>query len=80
MLCTSLQKSRTLLHKLVKSHMIKPRRLDLNRTTLLSVDIVTFLDRSLKCTYFLGEYYLQIHGAAMGAPCVPVFDFPATCI
>ena len=33
-------------------------------------DIIKLLDRCLSCTYFVyqGEYYLQIHVAAMGSP------------
>ena len=33
-------------------------------------DIITLLEKCLKCTYFLhkGQYYLQVHGAAMGSP------------
>lgn len=41
-----------------------------DRTALSPDDIITLLDRCLKCTYFLfqDKYYLQIHGAAMGSP------------
>ena len=44
------------------------------RTPLSPDDIITLLDNCLKCTYFLykGEYYLQIHGAAMGSPVSPI--------
>ena len=44
------------------------------RTPLAPDDIVKLLGLCLKCTYFLfqGEYYLQIHGAAMGSPVSPI--------
>ena len=44
------------------------------RTPLSPDDIVMMLEQCLKCTYFLykGEYYLQIHGAAMGSPVSPI--------
>ena len=44
------------------------------RTPLVLQDIITLLDKCLKCTYFLYncEYYLQIHGAAMGSPVSPI--------
>ena len=40
-----------------------------DRTPLAQDDIIQLLSLCLKCTYFLfqGEYYLQIHGAAMGS-------------
>jgi hypothetical protein len=45
-----------------------------DRTPLAPDDIVKLLGLCLKCTYFLfqGEYYLQIHGAAMGSPVSPI--------
>ena len=44
-----------------------------NRTPLLD-DVIGVLDKCLKGTYFLykGEYYLPIHGAAMGSPVSPI--------
>ena len=44
------------------------------RTPLSPEDITTLLEKCLRCTYFLyrGEYYLQIHGAAMGSPVSPI--------
>ena len=44
------------------------------RTPLAPDDIIKLLDKCLKCTYFVykGEYYLQIHGAAMGSPVSPI--------
>ena len=40
------------------------------RTPLEHDDIIQLLGLCLNCTYFLfqGEYYLQIHRAAMGSP------------
>ena len=45
-----------------------------NRTPLSPYDVIAVLDKCLKGTYFLykGEYYLQINGAAMGSPVLPV--------
>ena len=45
-----------------------------NRTPLSPDDVIAVLDKCLKGTYFLyiGEYYLQIHGAAMGSPVSPI--------
>ena len=45
-----------------------------DRTSLLPSDIAELLGICLKCTYFIfqGEYYLQIHGAAMGSPVSPI--------
>ena len=45
-----------------------------NRTPLSPDDIIAMLEKCLKGTYFLykGEYYLQIHGAAMGSPVFPI--------
>jgi hypothetical protein len=45
-----------------------------DRTPLAPDDIVKLLGLCLKCMYFLfqGEYYLQIHGAAMGSPVSPI--------
>ena len=45
-----------------------------NRTPLAPDDVIAVLDKCLKGTYFLykGEYYLQIHGAAMGSPVSPI--------
>ena len=45
-----------------------------NRTPLSPDDIIAVLEKCLKGTYFLykGEYYLQIHGAAMGSPVSPI--------
>ena len=42
------------------------------RTPLEPEDIIRLL--CLNCTYFLfqGEYYLQIHGVAMGSPISPI--------
>ena len=43
----------------------------LSETTPLNPDgIIRLLGLCLNCTYFLfqSEYYLQIHGAAMGSP------------
>ena len=44
------------------------------RTPLSPIDIITLLEKCLKCTYFLhkGQYYLQVHGAAMGSPVSPI--------
>ena len=44
------------------------------RTPLSPRDIITLLERCLKCTYFLykGQYYLQVHGAAMGSLVSPI--------
>ena len=38
------------------------------RMPLVPNDIITLLDKYLRCTHFLykGEYYLQIHVATMG--------------
>ena len=46
----------------------------LKRTPLSPDDVIAVLDKCLKETYFLfkGEYYLQIHGAAMGLPVSPI--------
>ncbi|XP_053380090.1 uncharacterized protein LOC128548728 [Mercenaria mercenaria] len=47
----------------------------LSQRTPLSADRVTrLLELCLKCTYFVydGQYYLQIHGAAMGSPVSPI--------
>ena len=43
------------------------------RTSLEPDDIIQLLGLCLNCTYFLfqGEYYLQIHRAAMGSPVSP---------
>ena len=37
-------------------------------------DVVKVLEKCLKGTYFLynGDFYLQIHGAAMGSPVSPI--------
>ena len=45
-----------------------------DRTPLAPDDIIRLLSLCLKCTYFLfqGEYYFQIHGAAMGLPVSPI--------
>ena len=45
-----------------------------NRTPLSPDDIIAVLEKCLKGTYFLykGEYYLHIHGAAMGSPVSPI--------
>ena len=45
-----------------------------NRTPLSPDDVIAVLDKCLKGTNFLydGEYYLQIHGAAMGSPVSPI--------
>ena len=44
------------------------------RTPLAPEDIANLLELCLKCTYFQyeGEFYLQIHGAAMGSPVFPI--------
>ena len=44
------------------------------RTPLAPEDITNLLELCLKCTYFQyeGEFYLQIHGAAMGSPVSPI--------
>ena len=43
-------------------------------TPLEPDNIIRLLGLCLNCTYFLfqGEYYLQIHGAAMGSPVSPI--------
>jgi hypothetical protein len=45
-----------------------------NRTTLNPDEITRLLGLCLRCTYFTfqGEFYLQIHGAAMGSPVSPI--------
>ena len=45
-----------------------------DRSTLSPEDIIRLLDICLKCTYFVfqGQFYLQIHGAAMGSPVSPI--------
>ena len=45
-----------------------------DRTPLASDDIMRLLSLCLNCTNFLfqGEYYLQIHGAAMQSPISPI--------
>ena len=45
-----------------------------SRTTLNPDSIVRLLAECLNCTYFCfnGQYYLQIHGAAMGSPVSPL--------
>lgn len=45
-----------------------------DRTNLTPKDITTLLGLCLRCTYFVfqGEYYIQIHGAAMGSPVSPI--------
>ena len=45
-----------------------------DRTPLAPEDITNLLELCLKCTYFQfeGEFYLQIHGAAMGSPVSPI--------
>ena len=45
-----------------------------DRTSLTTDDIIMLLRLCLKCTYFVfqGDYYLQIHGAAMGSPVSPI--------
>ena len=45
-----------------------------DRTPLAPDDIIQLLSLCLKYTYFLfqGEYYLQIHRAAMGSPVSPI--------
>ena len=48
---------------------------NLNKRTPLSCnDIITLLEKCLNCTYFLhkDQYYLQVHGAAMGSPVSPI--------
>ena len=62
-----------------KAMVIIKRRLQedvtlVKRTPLSPDDIVQLLDQCLKCTYFLykGQYYLQVHGAAMGSPVSPI--------
>ena len=44
------------------------------RTPLSPDNVIGVLDKCLKGTYFLykGEYYLQIHGTAMGSPVSPI--------
>ena len=44
------------------------------RTPLAPDDIIALLDKCLNCTYFVyqGQYYLQVHGAAMGSPVSPI--------
>ena len=61
-----------------KAMVIIRRRLEedenLNKRTPLSPnDIITLLEKCLNCTYFLhkGQYYVQVHGAAMGSPVSP---------
>ena len=41
-----------------------------SRTSLAADEVTNSLELCLKCTFFTfqGEYYLQIHGAAMGSP------------
>ena len=45
-----------------------------DRTPLEPDNIIKLPSLYLKCTYFLyqGEYYLQIHGTAMGSPVSPI--------
>ena len=45
-----------------------------DRTNLSPSDITSLLELCLKCTYcvFRGEFYLPVHGAAMGSPVSPV--------
>ena len=42
-----------------------------DKTTLPPENIIRLLELSLKCTY-VGQYYQQIHGAAMGSPVSPI--------
>ena len=44
------------------------------RTNFSPDDTIRLLEKCLRCTYFLynGEYYLQIHGVAMGSPVSPI--------
>ncbi|XP_033112260.1 uncharacterized protein LOC117113123 [Anneissia japonica] len=44
------------------------------RTSLQPCDIIRLVDFCLKCTYFSfrNQFYLQIHGAAMGSPVSPI--------
>ena len=62
-----------------KAMVIIRRRLEedenINKRTPLSPnDIITLLEKCWNCTYFLhkGQYYLQVHGAAMGSPVSPI--------
>ena len=45
-----------------------------DRTPLAPDGTIQLLNLCLKCTYFLfqGEYYLQIHGTAMGLAVSPI--------
>ena len=45
-----------------------------NRTPLSPDDVIAMLEKCLKGIYFLfkEEYYLQIHGAALGFPVSPI--------
>ena len=45
-----------------------------DRTPMAPKDVVTLLGLCLNCTYFLyrGQFYQQIHGAAMGSPVSPI--------
>ncbi|MCG8430833.1 MAG: hypothetical protein MJA29_06655, partial [Candidatus Omnitrophica bacterium] len=45
-----------------------------DRTPMTPKDVVTLLGLCLNCTYFLyqGQFYQQIHGAAMGSPVSPI--------
>ena len=63
----------------VNKAMVIIRRLEedenLNKRTPLSPnDIITLLEKCLNYTYFLhkGQYYRQVHGAAMGSPVSPI--------
>ena len=45
-----------------------------DRTMMAPEDIIQLLSMCLNCTYFVfqAEYYLQVHGAAMGSPVSPI--------
>lgn len=45
-----------------------------DRTKLTPEDVTILLEFCLKCTYFVynDQYYLQVHGAAMGSPVSPI--------
>ena len=45
-----------------------------NRTALSPQDCIKLLDICLNCTYFVfnGQFYHQVHGAAMGSPVSPI--------